>query len=133
VPCLKSFILAQSERRTIMYGFKRIALFGLLALFGAVAIITPHTGFGQNPNQNGATSLNCDQPPCDAVARGRAAFNDRNLATSTGSAATAGPAPTATCRRRAFNSRRRLPEPGSMRCRPNASTTRMRTIRSSAL
>jgi cytochrome c peroxidase len=28
---------------------------------------------------NGATRLNCDSQPCDAVARGRAAFNDRNL------------------------------------------------------
>lgn len=28
---------------------------------------------------NGATSLNCDNTPCDAVARGRAAFNDHNL------------------------------------------------------
>jgi hypothetical protein len=28
---------------------------------------------------NGATKLNCDSQPCDAVARGRAAFNDRNL------------------------------------------------------
>jgi len=28
---------------------------------------------------NGATKLNCDNPPCNAVAQGRAAFNDRNL------------------------------------------------------
>ncbi|HEX2457380.1 MAG TPA: hypothetical protein VHI99_27015 [Vicinamibacterales bacterium] len=28
---------------------------------------------------NGQTKLNCDSGPCDAVARGRAAFNDRNL------------------------------------------------------
>jgi cytochrome c peroxidase len=28
---------------------------------------------------NGATKLNCDSQPCGAVARGRAAFNDRNL------------------------------------------------------
>jgi hypothetical protein len=28
---------------------------------------------------NGATKLNCSNPPCDDVARGRAAFNDRNL------------------------------------------------------
>jgi cytochrome c peroxidase len=27
----------------------------------------------------GETSLNCDQTPCDAVARGRVAFSDRNL------------------------------------------------------
>jgi hypothetical protein len=28
---------------------------------------------------NGATKLACNNPPCDSVARGRAAFNDRNL------------------------------------------------------
>jgi hypothetical protein len=28
---------------------------------------------------NGATRLNCGEGPCDSVARGRAAFNDRNL------------------------------------------------------
>jgi hypothetical protein len=28
---------------------------------------------------NGQTKLNCDRGPCDAVARGRAAFSDRNL------------------------------------------------------
>jgi cytochrome c peroxidase len=28
---------------------------------------------------SGATKLNCDSQPCDTVARGRAAFNDRNL------------------------------------------------------
>ncbi len=56
-----------------------IALFGLLALIGAIAIVIPHTGFAQDPKGNGALQLNCDSPPCDAVARGRAAFNDRNL------------------------------------------------------
>jgi cytochrome c peroxidase len=43
------------------------------------AAAVPHAGFGQGPRRNGATKLNCDAPPCDAVARGRAAFNDRNL------------------------------------------------------
>jgi cytochrome c peroxidase len=28
---------------------------------------------------NGITKLDCDSPPCDDIARGRAAFNDRNL------------------------------------------------------
>ena len=55
------------------------AFFGLLVLFSVTAAIWPRTGFGQDPSPNGATQLNCDQPPCDAVARGRAAFNDRNL------------------------------------------------------
>src|SRR6266567_5573184 len=50
-----------------------------LAFFSAIAVITASTSLGQDPNRNGATKLNCDNPPCDAVARGRAAFNDRNL------------------------------------------------------
>ena len=62
-----------------MYKFKLIAFSCLLALFGASAALTPSTSFGQDSNGNTATRLNCDQPPCDAVARGRAAFSDRNL------------------------------------------------------
>src|SRR5437867_1793774 len=62
-----------------MYKFKLITLFGLLALFVTIAAVNPHTGFGQDSNRNNATKLNCDEPPCDAVARGRKAFNDRNL------------------------------------------------------
>ena len=62
-----------------MNKFKLMASFALLALFGVSVIITPSTIFGQDPNPNGAINLNCDEPPCDAVARGRAAFNDRNL------------------------------------------------------
>src|SRR6266850_1110167 len=63
-----------------MYKHKNliIALIGL-ALIGAVAIVIPHTGFAQDSQGNGATKLNCDESPCDAVARGRAAFNDGNL------------------------------------------------------
>ena len=54
-----------------------IAFFGLVTLTVAIPSVLPRTGFGQN--ENGATQLNCNEPPCDAVARGRAAFNDRNL------------------------------------------------------
>ena len=61
-----------------MYKFKLIAFF-LLASFGSIAVITPSTSLGQDPTRDGATNLNCDQPPCDAVARGRAAFNHRRL------------------------------------------------------
>ena len=62
-----------------MYRFKNavIAFVGFLSLTGMIAAVVPHTGFGQE--QNGKTELNCDEPPCDAVARGRAAFNDGNL------------------------------------------------------
>ena len=51
----------------------------LLTLVGAIAACVPSMSLGQGPSPNGATQLNCDDTPCDAVARGRAAFNDRNL------------------------------------------------------
>jgi cytochrome c peroxidase len=60
-----------------MYRFKLLAIFAMLALFGAISTINPPPSNGQD--QNGATNLNCDEPPCDAVARGRAAFKERNL------------------------------------------------------
>ncbi len=50
--------------------------FGLL---GAISAVMPHTGRGQALEANGAIELNCNERPCDAVARGRAAFHDRNL------------------------------------------------------
>ena len=53
-----------------------LVFFGFV-LLGVIAAAMPNRGFGQE--QNGATKLNCDQTPCDGVARGRAAFNDRNL------------------------------------------------------
>ena len=56
-----------------------IAIVGLLILIGVTVTVVPHTGFGQVLQGNGAIQLNCDVQPCDAVARGRAAFNDRNL------------------------------------------------------
>jgi len=56
-----------------------VAFFGLLALVGTITAVKPSTGFGQDSNPNGPTQLNCDDRPCDAVARGRTAFNDRNL------------------------------------------------------
>src|SRR6266853_6118170 len=56
-----------------------IAILGLLTLIGVPVAVVPHTGSGQALQGNGAVQLNCDERPCDAVARGRAAFNDRNL------------------------------------------------------
>src|SRR4029453_15606923 len=45
-----------------------------------VAAVLSRTSAGRViAQENGATKLNCDSQPCDAVARGRAAFNDRNL------------------------------------------------------
>ena len=63
-----------------MYKTKRsiIAFLGF-GLLGVIAAVMPHTGLGQGLEGNGAIELNCDDPPCDAVARGRAAFNRRNL------------------------------------------------------
>ena len=55
-----------------------IACLGL-ALISVVACMITNTGRGQGLEGNGATQLNCDEPPCDAVARGRSAFNRRNL------------------------------------------------------
>ncbi|HSE21010.1 MAG TPA: hypothetical protein VLB68_05110 [Pyrinomonadaceae bacterium] len=48
-----------------------------LTVLVLTAAVAPSRGHGQEPN--GAIDLNCNQPPCDAVARGRIAFNDRNL------------------------------------------------------
>ncbi len=56
-----------------------IAIVGLLILIGVTVAVVPHTGFGQVLEGDGTIQLNCDEQPCDAVARGRAAFNDRNL------------------------------------------------------
>ena len=45
-----------------------------------VAALLSRTSAGRVLAQgNGATKLDCDSQPCDAIARGRAAFNDRNL------------------------------------------------------
>ncbi len=55
-----------------------IAFLGF-ALIGVIAAVVPHSGRGQALEGNGAIELNCDEGPCDAVARGRKAFNDRNL------------------------------------------------------
>jgi cytochrome c peroxidase len=58
---------------------KSIIAFLAFGLIGVLAAVMPHTGLGQGFEGNGAIDLNCDEPPCDAVARGRAAFNRRNL------------------------------------------------------
>ena len=63
-----------------MYKF-RVPTFILLAVtfFIGLAAVLPNSGFVQSQQGNGATRINCDDKPCDAIARGRAAFNDRNL------------------------------------------------------
>ncbi|HEY0722792.1 MAG TPA: hypothetical protein VGD41_02100, partial [Pyrinomonadaceae bacterium] len=63
-----------------MYKPKRstIAFVGLV-FTSVIACLITNTGRGQVLEGNSAIQLNCDEPPCDAVARGRAAFNRRNL------------------------------------------------------
>lgn len=55
-----------------------IAFLGV-ALIGVTAAVMPNTGLGQGPEGNGTIDLNCAETPCDAVARGRVAFNRQNL------------------------------------------------------
>jgi len=55
-----------------------IVLIGL-TLISVIGCMITNTGRGQGLQGDGATQLNCDEQPCDAVARGRAAFNRRNL------------------------------------------------------
>jgi len=62
-----------------MYKLKCIAVFGLLVLIVTITAVAPRTGFGQESQGNDELQLNCDDPPCDAVARGRKAFNDGKL------------------------------------------------------
>lgn len=63
-----------------MYKSRRsIIAFLALALIGVIVAVVPHSGRGQALEGNGAIQLNCDEVPCDAVARGRKAFNDREL------------------------------------------------------
>ncbi len=49
-----------------------------LIVFGALAIVSG-PGFGQEPTERGTRRMNCDAEPCDSVARGSVAFNNRNL------------------------------------------------------
>src|SRR5438132_6916151 len=50
-------------------------------LFAAFVAAVPGTGFGPKPgdDRDRAPRLNCHGQPCDAVARGRAAFSERDL------------------------------------------------------
>src|SRR5688572_2307599 len=52
----------------------------LAATFGLGLAFLANFNMGAAPGQgNGVTKLDCDNTPCDDVARGRAAFNDGNL------------------------------------------------------
>jgi mono/diheme cytochrome c family protein len=58
---------------------RSIIVFLGFVLISVIAVVVPRPGRGQGLEGNGAIELNCDDAPCDAVARGRAAFNRRNL------------------------------------------------------
>ena len=80
--CAKPFTTCPSLlghiRTKAMYKRKHlIVVFLALAVLAVTAAVLPKTGRGQEPNR--AIDLYCNEPPCDAVARGRKAFNDRNL------------------------------------------------------
>ena len=55
----------------------QVALAVILGM--GVAALSTYNTRSMLAQGNGATKLNCDNSPCDDVARGRAAFNDRNL------------------------------------------------------
>ena len=57
---------------------RSIIVFLGFGIMSVIAAVIPYTGLGQELG-NGLIGLNCDEQPCDAVARGRAAFNRRNL------------------------------------------------------
>jgi len=57
-----------------MYVFGRWLIAGILVVAGSVG-----ARMAVSAQAVGGTKLNCQDAPCDAVARGRVAFNDRNL------------------------------------------------------
>jgi len=60
-----------------MYKRKHLLIvFLAVAVLAVTASVIPNTGRGQEPNR--AIDLNCNETPCDAVARGRRSFNDGN-------------------------------------------------------
>src|SRR6267378_3052457 len=74
LPTIEEVSTLHERRRTMHKNRKSlIALLGLLSLIVAIASISPRTGLGQD------RPFICDVSPCDEVARGHAAFNDRNL------------------------------------------------------
>ena len=64
-----------------MYTSTRAVTFFLcsIGLVGALGVASARSGFQQGLGPNDHMKLNCDEQPCDAVARGRVAFNRRNL------------------------------------------------------
>ena len=64
-----------------MYASTRAVTFFLcsIGLVGALGVASARSGFQQGLGPNDHMKLNCDEQPCDAVARGRVAFNRRNL------------------------------------------------------
>jgi cytochrome c peroxidase len=77
-------MLRDDYRRHDMYKIKTIAFVGLVALILLISSLVPNRGFGQGLGGNGSIQLNCDQGPCDAVARGRVAFNNGKIVQHSG-------------------------------------------------
>jgi len=61
-----------------MYNRKHMIIVSLaFAVLAVTAAVLPNNGRGQEMNR--AIDLNCNEPPCDAVARGRKAFGNQKL------------------------------------------------------
>ena len=100
---------------------------GLAAAVGLTTAVVSSMSSGTVIAQgNSAAKLNCDIPPCAAVARGRAVFNSRNQVIS---AETAARVLIATCPQKRFSCRRRPRGRDSMRSSQEEPKTRTRTIR----
>lgn len=56
-----------------------LVLIPMLVMKASPSAVSPAAQEPALAQGNGATKLNCDNGPCDGVARGRAAFDDRNL------------------------------------------------------
>jgi hypothetical protein len=63
---------------TVMKRWQRHVAFAAGIALGVAMLSTTDMGAAM-PQGNGSISLNCDNERCDSVARGRIAFNDRNL------------------------------------------------------
>jgi mono/diheme cytochrome c family protein len=68
---------ASRIEETVMKKWQVYAAFALSV--GLAAAVLSTTNAQAAPQGNGETKLNCDNAPCDSVARGRVAFNERNL------------------------------------------------------
>src|SRR6476660_5544301 len=64
---------------TVMATWRRPLITAAAAALVTAALSITSRGVKAQGSGPGTTKLNCEESPCDAVARGRVAFNDRNL------------------------------------------------------